>query len=61
MKFQNLYYLMHRDDFVAGLELEDVSGSIVKISKEQNIDLLPPGGRMSSEMLKLWWKIVLFL
>lgn len=56
MKFQNLYYLMHRNDFVASLELDDVSGSIIKISKAHNVDLLPPGGRLSSDMLKMWWK-----
>lgn len=56
MRFQNLYYLMHRNDVVTGLELEPVSGSIIKISKKQNKDLLPPGAGVSSDMLKRWWK-----
>lgn len=47
---------MHRDDIAAIAEIEEVTGSITKISASKETDLLPLGGNLSADDLKKWWK-----
>ncbi len=51
----NIYCLMHRDEVVCMLELDEASGDIIKISKNVKKDLLPLGARLSGDYLKIWW------
>ena len=39
------YELMHKDDVVASLRLDDLSGAILKVTPGTNPELLPLGGR----------------
>lgn len=57
MSFNNLYYLMHKNDIAAGIEIDEVSGHIIKVALGMyDKELLPPGGRLSPDALKIWWK-----
>ena len=38
------YDLMHKDDVVASLQLDDLSGAILKVTPCTNPELLPLGG-----------------
>ena len=38
------YELMHKDDVVASLQLDDLSGAILKVTPGTNPELLPLGG-----------------
>lgn len=55
MSGENLYYLMHKDKIVTVVEIENVSGNIIKVSPKMKKDLLPLGGNLSPEDLKRWW------
>lgn len=55
MEFKNMYYLMHRNDIVAGLILDPATGVIEKVAQGWQNDLTPPGGRLSADMLRKWW------
>lgn len=50
------YYLMHRNEIVTVLSMDEVSGSILRVGKLGNQDLMPLGGRQSQEYLKRWWQ-----
>ena len=52
---ERYYDLMHRDDLVASLTLDDLSGAILKITHGTNPELLPLGGRLSADSLRKWW------
>ncbi len=57
MNFDNLFYLMHKDDITAGLEIDEASGHIIRVTYGQfDKTLLPPGGQLSPEALKIWWR-----
>lgn len=56
MSGENVYFLMHGNDVVTTLEMERVSGSIIKVASKIQKDLLPLGGNLSSDDLKSWWK-----
>lgn len=49
------YDLMHKDDLVASLELDDLSGAILKVTPGTNPELLPLGGRQGADSLRKWW------
>lgn len=51
----NSFYLMHKNDIVTVLEMDSVSGHIVKIASRVQSELLPPGGSLSKESLRKWW------
>lgn len=55
MDFSNVYYLMHRNDIVAGLTMNTASGVIEKVTEGWRNELTPPGGRLSVDMLRKWW------
>lgn len=55
MHNEQFYYLMHQDDVVALLSIDNISGSIVKVGKKVRKELLPPGGNLSANDLKKWW------
>lgn len=48
MHNEQFYYLMHQDDVVALLSIDNISGSIVKVGKKVRKELLPPGGNLSA-------------
>ena len=49
------YELMHKDDVVASLQLDDLSGAILKVTPGTNPELLPLGGRLGADSLRKWW------
>ena len=53
---ETIYSLMHRDDPVCAVGIDAVSGSIVRVAKPTNPELLPLGGSVDSAMLKKWWQ-----
>lgn len=55
MANEKLFYLMHRDDIVTLLFLDEKTGGIASIGKQTNKELLPPGTSYSVDNLKLWW------
>ena len=52
---ENLYYLMHENDIVCLLFMDEVSGRIMKTGTKVNQELLPLGGNQSQQELKKWW------
>ena len=46
------YDLMHKDDVVASLQLDDLSGAILKVTPGTNPDLLPLGGCQGADSLR---------
>ena len=49
------YELMHKDDVVASLQLDDLSGAILKVAPCANPELLPLGGSQGADSLRKWW------
>ena len=49
------YVLMHKDDVVASLQLDDLSGAILKVTPGTNPELLPLGGSQGADSLRKWW------
>ena len=49
------YDLMHKDDVVASLQLDDLSGAILKVTPGANPELLPLGGSQGTDSLRKWW------
>lgn len=49
------YELMHKDDLVASLQLDDLSGAILKVTPGTNPNLLPLGGSQGADSLRKWW------
>lgn len=49
------YDLMHKDDIVASLQLDDLSGAILKVTPGTNPELLPLGGSQGADSLRKWW------
>ena len=49
------YDLMHKDDLVAALTMDDLSGAILKVTPGTNPELLPLGGRLGADSLRKWW------
>ena len=49
------YDLMHKDDVVASLQLDDLSGAILKVTPGTNPELLPLGGGQGAGSLRKWW------
>lgn len=49
------YELMHKDDVVASLRLDDLSGAILKVTPGTNPELLPLGGSQGADSLRKWW------
>ena len=43
------YDLMHKDDVVASLQLDDLSGAILKVTPGTNSELLPLGGSQGAD------------
>lgn len=50
------YYLMHRNDIVTTLSMDESNGYIIRVGESGDSRLLPLGGRMSQEHLKRWWQ-----
>lgn len=50
------YYLMHKNEVVVSLLMEEENGSILNISSEGNRELLPLGGNIFPKDLKCWWE-----
>ena len=48
------YELMHKDDVVASLQLDDLSGAILKVTPGANPELLPLGGSQGADSLRKW-------
>ena len=49
------FFLMHKDDIVTAISIDDISGAIVRISQDGERDLLPLGGVQSPDALRKWW------
>ena len=48
------YELMHKDDVVASLQLDDLSGAILKVTPGANPELLPLGGSQGADSPRQW-------
>ena len=55
MSNELLYYLMHENEIVCLLFMDEISGQIIKTGTRVNQKLLPPGGNQSPQELKKWW------
>lgn len=53
---KNMYILMHRDDPVVMVEIDQLSGAMLRIVKPKERELLPLGGCMDADMLRKWWQ-----
>lgn len=51
----DLFYLMHKDSIVVTISIDNVNGNINRVSANGVAELLPLGGRKSSDELKKWW------
>ena len=50
-----MYYLMHRDDKVAVVGIDPITGAMLRVSPQVRHDLLPLGGNIDTESLRKWW------
>ncbi len=50
------FVLMHRDDPVCALTIDEGSGAILRVSKPANPELLPLGGNKDAASLRAWWQ-----
>jgi len=50
------FILMHKDDPVCALTIDESSGVILRVSKPTDPELLPPGGNIDAEKLRNWWQ-----
>ncbi len=50
------YYLMHRDDPIAVVSIDSVTGAMLKVSQQTVAELLPLGGAIDADMLRKWWQ-----
>ena len=50
-----VYVLMHRDDPVCTVTIDSESGTMLRVSKPESPELLPPGGNIDAEALRGWW------
>lgn len=50
-----LYCLMHRNDPVCTVSIDTISGTMLRVSRPTNPELLPPGGSVDAETLRKWW------
>lgn len=50
------FILMHRADPVCALTIDATLGSILRVAKANNPELLPLGGNMDSAQLRKWWQ-----
>lgn len=48
------FFLMHRNDVAAALEIDIDSGNIIQISRNTIPELLPLGGQLSRQELVKW-------
>lgn len=53
---ENMYFLMHRDDPVCMVNIDPVSGAMLRVSKKKVPELMPLGGYIDAEMLRKWWQ-----
>ena len=49
------YELMHKDEIAASLQLDDLSGAILRVAPGASPELLPPGGSRGADSLRKWW------
>lgn len=52
----DVFYLMHKNSPVVLLQIDLITGSIMRISEERESDLIPLGGQMSNQNFKKWWE-----
>lgn len=50
------FVLMHRDDPICALTIDESSGAILRVSKPTNPELLPLGGNKDAASLRAWWQ-----
>lgn len=53
---ERMFYLMHKNDRVTVIAIDEVSGAITKVSSNARQELLPLGGRLGADSLRKWWK-----
>ena len=53
---EQAYILMHREDAVAALVMEPVTGTLISVSEVYDRALLPIGAGSSDGQLKAWWQ-----
>ena len=53
---EQAYYLMHKDDEVVMVTIDDVTGAMLRVGPQLKPELLPLGGRKSTDELRSWWQ-----
>ena len=53
---EQAYYLMHKDDEVVMVSIDDVTGAMLRVAPQPQPELLPLGGRKSADELRGWWQ-----
>ena len=49
---EQTYYLMHKDDEVVMVTIDDVTGAMLRVAPQPQPELLPLGGRKSADELR---------
>lgn len=53
---EQTYFLMHKDDVAATVTIDDVTGAMLRVAPQAQLELLPLGGRKSADELRAWWQ-----
>lgn len=53
---EQTYFLMHRDDIAATVTIDDLTGTMLKVSPKNQTELIPLGGCKSPDELRSWWQ-----
>ena len=51
---EQTYFLMHRDDIAATVTIDDLTGTMLKVSPKNQTELIPLGGCKSPDELRIW-------
>lgn len=53
---EQTYFLMHKNDVATTVTIDDVTGAMLRVSPQMQLELLPLGGRKSADELRSWWQ-----
>ena len=53
---ESMFYLMHKNDRVTVVVIDEISGAITKVAPNARQELLPLGGCMGADTLRKWWQ-----
>ena len=50
------FFLMHRNNIICPVTIDQVTGTMLKVGKPGDPELLPPGGCTDAAALRKWWQ-----